>query len=105
MLASSLTIAAILTGFLATAKAILISLDSPLMNRIREAGYINDLVSYLSQSIWLSFSFCCFSLLGYFVQTNVTWYGLAWIFLAIATGCAFVRVTNIMLKVLKYPPS
>jgi len=102
ILGSSLTIGAILTGFLATAKAILMALDSPVMQRIRQTAYLSDLVSYLSQAIWLSFSFCWVSLLGYFINTASLWYGLMWITVALATASAFIRVTNIMLKILQY---
>ena len=104
ILSSSLTLGAILTGFLATAKAILMSLDSPIMQRIRETTYISDLTSYLSQAIWLSFSFSLVSIIGFFVPTNSMWYGLAWIGFGLASAGAFVRVTNIMLKIIKHPP-
>jgi len=105
ILGSSLTIGAILTGFLATAKAILMALDSPIMQRIRQTEYLGDLVSYLSQAIWLSFSFVGISLVGYFVSTNKLWYGLLWISVGVAMASAFIRVTNIMLKILKHPGS
>lgn len=105
ILSSSLTLGAILTGFLATAKAIVMSLDSPIMNRIRETTYINDLVSYLSQAIWLSFGFCIVSIIGFFVATNGGIYGLTWISLGLGSAGAFIRVTNIMLKIIKHPPS
>ena len=104
ILSSSLTLGAILTGFLATSKAILMSLDSPIMQRIRETTYINDLTSYLSQAIWLSFSFCIVSIIGFFVPTNSMWYGLAWISFGLASAAAFIRVTNIMLKIIKHSP-
>ncbi len=104
ILGSSLTLGAILTGFLATAKAILMTLDSPIMQRIRETSYINDLVSYLGQAIWLSFSFCIVSLIGFFVATNNDYYGLAWILLGLSSGATFIRVANIMLKVIKHTP-
>lgn len=104
ILNSSLTLGAILTGFLATAKAIVMTLDSPIMQRIRETTYVNDLVSYLSQAIWLSFGFCIVSLVGFFVSTKSAWYGLAWITLGLASAGAFIRVTNIMLKIIRHPP-
>lgn len=110
LLGSSLTIGAILTGFLATAKAILMALDSPVMKRIRNTNYLVDLVSYLGQAIWLSLLFCCVALMGYFINTSSSIYGLLWDtygFLWIATCLAmivsFIRVTNIMLKILKHP--
>lgn len=101
ILSSSMTVGAIFTGFLATAKAILMSLKSRVMKRIKETGYIVDLVSYLSQAIWLSFSFCILSLLGYFFPAYPSWYGYLWIAIAVSMAFAFIRVTNIMLKVLK----
>lgn len=104
ILGSSLTLGAILTGFLATAKAILMSLDSPIMQRMRETTYISDLTSYLSQAIWLSFGFCIVSIVGFFVPARGTWYGFAWIIFGLASAGAFVRVTNIMLKIIKHPP-
>ena len=105
VLGSSLTLGAILTGFLSTAKAIIMSLDSPIMIRIRGTSYLNDVVSYLGQAIWLSFSFCIISIVGYFVSTNSTWFGLLWIFFGISSAGAFIRVTNIMLKIIKHNPS
>ncbi|WP_435627557.1 hypothetical protein [Candidatus Ferrigenium straubiae] len=104
ILGSSLTLGAILTGFLATAKAIVMSLDSPIMHRIRNTTYVNDLVSYLSQAIWLSFGFCIVSIVGFFLATNSLWYGLTWIVFGLASAGAFIRVTNIMLKIIKHPP-
>ena len=102
VLGSSLTIGAILTGFLATAKAILMGLDSPIMNRIRKTDYLTDLVSYLSHAIWLSFTFCGISLLGYFIITTNSWYGIVWAVIGAAMAGSFIRVTNIMLKILNY---
>jgi hypothetical protein len=102
VLGSSLTIGAIFAGFLATAKAILMSLDSPVMKRIKETTYMNELVSYLAQAIWLSFSFCIVSLVGYFLKTQNFWFGLVWIAVAVAMAVAFIRFTNIMLKILKH---
>ena len=103
ILSSSLTIGAILTGFLATAKAVLLSLNSPIMDRIRETGYINDLVSYLSQAIWLSFGYCCLAIMGFFVDTSSVFYGITWFALGLGAGGAFIRVVNIMLKILRHP--
>ena len=55
ILSASITLGAILTGFLATSKAILMTLDSPIMQRIRGTDYINLLTAYLAQAIWWSF--------------------------------------------------
>lgn len=105
VLGSSLTLGAILTGFLATAKAIIMTLDSPIMQKLRETNYIHDIVSYLSQAIWLSFSFCILTLIGFFIDQTVLWFGIAWIGLGVTSAGAFIRVTNIMLKIIKHSPS
>lgn len=104
VLGSSLTIGAILTGFLATSKSIVMGLDSSVMSRIRKTRYWDTLVSYLGQAIWLSLSFSAVSITGYFVPENSIWhqwYGILWVFFAVAMGGAFVRVTNIMLRILE----
>lgn len=105
ILGASLTLGAILTGFLATSKAILMTLDSPIMQRIRKTSYLSDLVSYLGQAIWMNFAYCIISLVGFFVDTGETWYGLFWIFIGVSSAGAFIRVTNIMLKIIKHSPS
>ena len=104
ILGSSLTLGAILTGFLATAKAIIMTLDSPIMQRLRETNYIHDIVSYLSQAIWLSFSFCILTLIGFFIDQTNLWFGIAWIGIGVTSAGAFIRVTNIMLKIIKHSP-
>lgn len=101
VLGSALTIGAILTGFLATAKAILMALDSEIMRRIRTTNYLDDLVSYLSEAIWFSFGFCFLCLVGYFIDIKSNIYGELWILVGVSAAANFVRVTNIMLKILR----
>ncbi|MCG6411117.1 hypothetical protein K6U17_18075 [Vibrio fluvialis] len=105
VLSASLTIGAILTGFLATAKTLLMTLDTPVMNRIRDTSYASDLASYLGAAIWLCFGFCVLAMVGYFCDTASKWYGVAWMLVAISASLAFVRVTSIMLKIIKHQPS
>ncbi|MFQ2325304.1 hypothetical protein ACK313_08120 [Aeromonas dhakensis] len=105
ILSASLTIGAILTGFLATAKTLLMTLDTPVMNRIRSTAYAQDLASYLGEAIWLCFGFCVLAMVGYFCSTSKLWYGVVWIFISIAASFAFIRVTTIMLKIIKHQPS
>lgn len=105
-LSASLTIGAILAGFMATSKAILMTLDSPVMQRIRTSGYVEELVYYLAHALWLSFSFSIISLIGFFLETSTDdiklYYGLVWVFFGISASVAFIRITNLMLKIIKY---
>lgn len=100
VLGSALTIASILTGFLSTAKAILMSLDTPIMGRLRSQKYYDDLVSYMSEAIWMSFGFALTCLIGYFCM-GASIYGQLWIAIGVASSATFMRVTNIMLKILR----
>ena len=105
VLSASLTIGAILTGFLATAKTLLITLDTPIMKRIRSTSYGKQLVTYLGEAIWFCFAFSIFAMIGYFVDTQDVWFGCFWAVLALGATSAFIRVTDIMLKVINYDAS
>lgn len=102
VLGASLTLSAILTGFLATSKAILMSLHGSTMAKgLRESGYIDDLVSYLAQAIWLAFGFSVLSLVGFFSRPQ-PYFGALWFAIGVLTGLAFIRVTVIFLKILHH---
>lgn len=102
VLSASLTLGAILTGFLATAKTIVMSsLESPVMVRVKSSGYLTDLISYLKQAIWLSFAFCIISLTGFFILNSSTCYGLAWLFIGVSSGASFIRVTGLLLTIIE----
>jgi len=98
ILSASLTVGAILVGFLATAKSLLMTLDTPVLRRLAAAGYIKDIASYMGQGIYILFIFCVWSMLGYFIDTAWPWYGIVWFFLVASGSLAFLRVTKIMLK-------
>lgn len=102
LLSATLTVSGIFVGFLATSKAILISMSSPIIDEIKRSGYIEELVSYIGQAIWVNLFFCSLSVVGFFVATDAGWYSLIWIGTAVCSLLAFIRVTHIMLKVFKY---
>lgn len=105
ILSASLTIGAILVGFLATSKALMMTIDTPVMNRIRSTSYVGIFASYMGHAIWLCFSFCILAMVGFFVDTASKWFGTAWVLIAIASACAFIRVTVVMLKIIKHQSS
>lgn len=103
VLSSSLTLGAILTGFLATSKTILISLrGTEVMESLKESTYIDELVSYIAQAVWLSFAFSVLAIVGLFMSSPTHVFSIVWIFFAIASGLAFIRVTNVILKIIKH---
>jgi hypothetical protein len=99
-LSSALTLGAILTGFIATAKAILAALPSDsIMGRLRKSGYIDDLILYLSQALYGCFIFSLFCLVGFFLLHDQTptipkWYAVTWIFFGAFSIASFFRVSR-----------
>ena len=102
IISSTLSVAGIFVGFLATSKAILISMNSPIMESLKESGYIKELVSYIGQAIWSNLGFCVVNIIGYFVKTDSLYYGTIWIVICSCSFLCFVRVTTIMLKIFEY---
>lgn len=105
-LAAALSYSAILTGFLATAKAILMALPSEsVMGRLRSSGYIDILVIYLAEGIYGCLAFCLVNLAGFFWDTAAlpNLFELFWVFFCTLSTVLFVRVARIMLKILAHP--
>lgn len=107
-LAAALGLGAILTGFVATAKAILVALPSDrLMGSLRRSGYINDLVLYLAQALYGCLLFSIFCLVGFFlIATDARdslpkWYEITWIGLGVFATAAFYRVSRLLFVLLK----
>jgi hypothetical protein len=104
--AAALSMGAVLTGFIATAQAILMALPSDsVMGRLRSSGYINELVSYLAASIATGFLFCILNLVGFGLLEATPEYKLyfstLWFFLAAYAGLAFIRVSRIMFRIMR----
>lgn len=109
-LAAGLSIGAILTGFITTAKAILVALPTDsIMGRLRASNYIDDLILYLTHALYSCFIFSIYCLAGFFLlETNKQMltkiYGLIWIFLATFSAFAFYRVSNFLFKIIRFNP-
>lgn len=109
-LAATISLGAVLTGFIATSKAILAALPSDsAMKRLRESGYIDDLLSYLSQALYSSLTFCVLSLLGFFLLEKVgpslpRWYSTGWVMFGVFSIFAFVRIARLLVQIIKYEP-
>lgn len=102
ILSSSISLAAIFAGFLATAKSMIISIQNPTMDKIRGTRFYKLLIQYLAEAIWVALVFCAFSLAGYFVPNrgHALFVGL-WTFLACASLLTWFRVTRAFLDVMR----
>lgn len=100
ILSSTLTISAILTGFLATSKALLMSIGSDTMTQIKNSSYGSSLISYFGEAILFSFLTCIVSLTGYFIDIQNVFFGSLWITAGTITIFCFARISVISLKIL-----
>ena len=102
ILSSTLSVSGIFVGFLATSKAILMTMTSAIIERLKESGYMRILASYIAGAIWLNLFFCGFNVIGFFQTQNSDWYSTIWIALVVGALFSFIRVTHTMLQIFKY---
>lgn len=104
ILSASITMGAIFTGFLATLKSIVISLQSPKIENLRKTKFFGLLLSYLQEAIWLSLLFCACCLSGFFYDPAhpPQWFGVLWAFFVSATLLTFHRVSSILIALIRH---
>jgi hypothetical protein len=105
LLSSAISFSAILVGFLATVKSILMALPA-VVAQLNRAQYMDVLASYLATSITSNLVFCILSLSGFFKWTteNTSWFSPIWLCLGAFSVLSFWRVMTIMSKLLRYRP-
>jgi hypothetical protein len=104
-LAAALTFAAILTGFLATAQAILMALPAEsVMGQIKSSGYIDELIRYMREAFIGMLLFAIINLIGFFFDTRhlPSMFAPFWVFFAALSLFAFSRVTSIVERLMKH---
>ena len=102
LLSAAISVSAILVGFTATMKSILMAVPSVIAG-IKEADYLGDLATYLSAATTSNLVFCVFSLSGFFVwaTTHSEIFSVMWVGLGVSAVLAFWRVTRIMTLLLR----
>ncbi|HDR8962501.1 TPA: hypothetical protein QDB13_000050 [Burkholderia vietnamiensis] len=106
-LAAAISLGAILTGFIATAQAILAALPTDtVVGRLRASGYIDDLIHYLASALYGCLVFSGFSMAGFFANEHLpVWYAPIWAALAVFSALCFHRVSRIFFKILRWSPT
>jgi hypothetical protein len=70
--ATSVGLAAIVVGFLATAMSIVLAApDSKIMQELRSSGYIGELIWYLREPFLVGLALAAVALAGYFISADV----------------------------------
>lgn len=106
LLAASGGASAVLVGFLATSKAIILSVSaSAVFAKIKNGKYHTLIFDYLYQAIIFGMAFLVVSLLGFFVDRDPaapSWFAALWVTLGICSFLLFLRITRILFKMLKW---
>lgn len=92
VLSSSISIGSIFAGFVATEKAIIISLPNSVARTLLNSAYRSTLLSYINVAILSSLALCVLSFLGYFHQFSLS-FGTVWSVVATLSIATFLRVT------------
>lgn len=104
LLSASISTSAILIGFLATVKAILMALPaSSIKTQLSTSKEMATLSGYLSAAMTSNLAFCLLNIVTFFLETAqcpaaVTY---AWITVGVAALLSFWRVGQIMLMILR----
>ena len=103
-----ISIAAIAVGFLATAKSILLSIDSrPIIAKLRAAGYYDTLIDYLMGAAFWSLTLAGASIVCFLADLKSEelwwhrWMFAFWIFTMFTAGATCHRVVHIFGKILR----
>jgi hypothetical protein len=103
LLAAAINVGAIAAGFLATCQSILLSsIDSPDVKRLRRTEHFGRLLSFISNSVRLSFALAAFSamLIVCDFQKNDPEHNVllaVWMAVASATGFSYHRSVRVLL--------
>jgi divalent metal cation (Fe/Co/Zn/Cd) transporter len=107
LLAASGGAAAVIVGFLATAKAIVLSITgSRIYKALKEAHYTDILLRFVLEAIAGSMGFLVVAILGFFVADPLIgmpfWYPPVWFLMSSLSLFLFWRFTDILFKMLRW---
>ena len=110
------TVASVFASFLGVSKAIILTIKGGKTYRALERkGYVNDLFSYLAWAIRAAVVFAALSIVGFFIFSSadsIILFGhasmrnifkLAWIFSGVLALLTYIRIGNVLFKLLKQP--
>lgn len=106
LLAASGGASAVLVGFLATAKTVILSVSSSdVFKRLKDGGFHNLLFNYLYEAIVAGMVFLLVSIVGFFINRDPIapdWFALFWVATGLVSLFSFARITHLLFKMLKW---
>jgi hypothetical protein len=105
LLGAALMATAVIVGFLATAKAVMLGVaSSDAFKRLRDAGFIGSLFRYLFEAVWFGIGFLVYSVLGFFLdhasEPIARWYPPIWVLLGALVILLYARITQLFFMLL-----
>jgi len=67
-LGALLSLGGVFTGFMATLKTLLFSMNSQIRKKLRDSGYERDLLRYVSEALWGSMFLCGIALVAFHLE-------------------------------------
>lgn len=103
LLSASISVSAILVGFLATMKSIVMAIPG-VTEKLRQADYLDLLAKYLLEGTAANLTFCVLNIAGFFAWSAnyPAIYSAAWFAMGIIGLSSFWRITRIMVLVLTW---
>jgi hypothetical protein len=101
---ASVTVAAVLVGFLGTAKAIVLSISSSrVFKTLKDSGYSDLLFTYLLEAISAGILFLIISTVGFFLTgpEKHPIFGLLWVLVGTAAVLLYTRTTLVLFKLVR----
>ena len=103
LLSGTVTFGAIASGFVGTSLAILTSLGTPVMRKIRRTPYVRILRRYLGWALASGIVLSCVSILGLFLHATSSWFTMAWWAVLVFCITCLYRLARTMLFVFSDP--
>jgi hypothetical protein len=101
LLASLVSLGGIFAGFLATLKTLLSAIGEAAYIRLKQSGYLHDLLLYLKEAIWGSLALCVCAMFGFSNAMSQPIFHCAVLFgLLFFSLAALYRITKISMNLL-----
>ena len=98
-LGALLSLGGVFTGFMATLKTLLFSLNDKTYKRLKASGYDADLLRYLAEALWGSMALCATALVGFHLPF-VPWLCALLGGIVVFAIAAIIRIAHIATKLL-----
>lgn len=109
LLSAAATVASVFASFLGVSKAIILTIKGTETYKVLERSHYTDhLFGYLRAGIYASVVFASLSLLGFFIDSKIhediyKWFCGLWVFAGSLSLLTYIRIANILFKLLKQP--